>query len=212
VSSIKHGKIFTLTLLFIALVFSSQNIFAEETVKDSKGNIIILHNDFTWEYSKGTTVSGDDIQLLKKTPNMTERVASKTGKFTIYYDPSLWTEAKVDNPSAEFAFKNIDNTGFCLTMFDGLSIPIEQMKDVLIINAQKIDQNAHIIDSQPCLVNGTKGEIVTYTAKQKSIEIIFYTLIVSKQNGTIQFSFYTLASAFNDLKPQFLKAMGGLVF
>ncbi|QQO09624.1 DUF3157 family protein [Breznakiella homolactica] len=194
-----------------ALVLLCGALFAEETVILRNGRRAILRDDFTWSYAEtGSAESG--ILELNTTPDLTTELRSKTGKFSVFYNPSEWVPATGLNPDAEFQFQNADNTGYGIVLHDGLSISPEQMKSILIFNARNIDPDTEILESQKAIVNGAEGEIITYAARFETLRFIFYALVTNNEKGTIQFTFYTLDSVFDQLKPQFQRAMAGLIF
>lgn len=205
------------SIILVAILLISGgtiSLQAEETVKNSQGAEIILHDNFTWSFKDAEGGAATEAMVLDliKSPDQKKIFKSPSGKYSIYFDPSIWHQTKELNASAETNFINISNDGYAMALFDGLYISLEKMKNIVIVNAQNIDKNAALINSQACTVNGTPGLIVTYTAENQGLKFIFYSLIVAAEKGTLQFSFFTLDNAFEKLKPAFIKAMSGLVF
>jgi len=89
---------------------------------------------------------------------------------------------------------------------------LDTMEKLLIVNANKVDPNAKITNVEKCIVNNTEGELVTYTALISGLGATYITFITSKDSGTIQYTFYTLSSYFDKVKPQVLDAISGLIF
>lgn len=185
---------------------------AEDIVVVHKGKTLVLHDDMTWEYApESGTTSGERITLTTKA-SQTATVTNPTNKYTIHFDPTVWNPTEPSSKSAEFGFANKAKTGYGMSIYDGLSIPLPTMESVLIKNANKIDPNARILKTEPCTVNGREGELVTYTATGSGIAFTLLTFIATGDPGTIQYTFYTTSSTFEQLRPQFLDMISGLEF
>lgn len=193
--------------LFLTL---SLTAFSQDRKVSVGGKMIILHDDFTWEFAPNGAVEEGLIEL-QTSSDQTGLLKSRSGKYTVKYDPSQWISKKSSNAAAEFEFSNAAGTGFIMVVYDGLQIPLESLKAVMIQNASNLDPNAAMIAQRPAVVNGVEGEIVTYTATANNLTFIFYSFISTSGNGTIQFTCFTLDSAFEGLVDEFHKAMAGLV-
>jgi len=198
--------------LIIFLITAAMVSYADDQIIDLDGKSIILHDDFTWSYvNKGKAKLSKEI-VLNFDPLNTTVLTSKNEKFAININLIQWVQTTGINESADFQFVNADETGYGVLIFDGLPVPLESLKDILIMNANSIDPNARIIDVTSCTVNNSNGELVTYVASYSGLEFIFYTYITTNDNGTIQFTFYTLSTKFEELKPSFQEAISGLEF
>lgn len=200
------------TVFVLFLLITAMYAWSEDQIVDLNGKKVVLHDNFTWNYAWEETSAQVKEISLSYDPSVTTAFTGKNGKYTVNLNLHEWNQTTGLNADAEFQFINIDETGFGVIIFDGLPIPLTNMKDILIQNAQSIDTNARIVNVQPCRVNNSSGELVTYTATYSGLSFIFYTFITTNDNGTIQFTFYTLASVFEKLKPSFQEAIGGLVF
>jgi hypothetical protein len=196
----------------IGLFLLSSLCFAENQRVIVEGREIILHDNFTWEYADGGESRDADSIVLKKNPDIKSPLVSKNGKYSLYINRENWIQTAGLNDSAQFQFRNKEETGYGILIFDGLPIPLDSMRDVLISNASNLDPYARILDVERAIVNNSEGELVTYTASGSGLDFTFYAYITMKEKGTIQFIFYTLSSAFEDLKPAFQEAISSLVF
>jgi len=196
-----------LSLIFLLL---TMGLNAEDQRISFQGKTIILHDDFTWEYASSEPAENSDQIILDKDASNTAVFTSRLNKFTLSIDPNEWSQTSSINDTAEFQFVNDEQTGFCLLMYDGLSVPLKNMEQVVISNAQRLDPYAEISLIENCLVNGVPGELLSYVCSLNGLEFTFYSFIASsKKLGTIQYSFFTLSSVFEDLKPSFQKAISG---
>ncbi len=202
----------TKRIVAAALVLYAGLGFADEIVTDAKGRKIILHDDFTWEVQQAEARRGGETLVLTKSPKFNRVLRTRTGKVTINFNANEWRQASDTNASAEFSFQNLDNNGFGMLIYDGLPIPLATMEEVVIKNANNIDPNASIKNIEKCTVNGTHGELITYQASSTGLDFTFFSFVATKDTGTIQYTFYTLTSVFDKLRPSFLEAISGVEF
>jgi hypothetical protein len=202
-----------LFVFFFLITFGgSTALLGDETLKRNDGREIILHENFTWEYQEEPDVQKGPVEHLDISADLTGQLNSRSGKFTVYYDPVEWHETTGLNPAAEIQMSNTDSTGFSIVIMEGLPFSIEQIKEVIILNARRMDSGAHVVQTERVLVNGKDGAIFTYVVQYERLRFIFYNLVMSNEKGSIQFVFYTIDSVFEQLKPNFRKAMSGLIF
>jgi len=185
---------------------------AEENIVELNGKQIRINDDFTWNYVEENEEQDGSKISLSFNPTNTTQYEAPNGKYTINLATEDWMETTGINDTASFQFVNADTTGYGLLLYDGWEIPLKNLKVILIQNAQRIDPDARIVSAEKCSVNGTDGELVTYTAKNSGLSFVFYSFVTSSDNGTIQFTFFTLSSDFEELKPSFQEAIAGLYF
>ena len=200
--------------LFLAGLFflSALSVFSEDRIVKLDGKQIVLHDDFTWEYlSRTPAEQGEALKIDLQITGTTE-YTSGNGRYTLNLTDQVWSPTTGLNQEADFQFVNRDKNGFCVVLYDGFSIPLDSMKEVLIINAANVDPNARIVEVRRCLVNGVPGELVTYTAKYASLNFTFLTFITNGEDCTVQYTFYTLSNMFERLEPDFITAISGFRF
>jgi hypothetical protein len=199
-----------IALLFITL---STICYAADVTVRVNGKSIVLRDNHTWDYLADEGQPNPGVLTLTKSNDPNDVVLkSKSGKYQLNVNMEIWHQTTANNAQAEFQFVNGEETGYGVVLFDGLSIPLASMKQILIMNANKIDPNARIADVEECSVNGTSGELVTYLATAANLEFTFFTFIASKDTGTIQYTFYTLSSVFEKMRPLFIDTISGLEF
>jgi hypothetical protein len=201
-----------LRCLFLAfLVLLPGIVVSDEIITLKDGRQIIVRDNKTWDYYT-STANPSAIERLWGSADMTGRIFSNSDNFMVYYDPSTWNRTTGLNAKADVQLENSNKNGWGILILDARPYPIEQMKSLIIINAQSADKNARLIGEEPVLVNGQEGMIITYSATVQSVRCVYYSLIMSNKKGTIQYCFYTIDTYFEELKPQFRKAISGLVF
>ena len=188
------------------LLFS---LFAEDRRINVGEKVILLHDDFTWEYVEEVDEGFEKI-ILRKDSLLKPNFFDQKKRYQISLDPEEWHSFPVQNPEAAFQFVNEDETGFCVVIYDALEVPLDQLKSIMILNATNIDPEARIIREEACEVNGVQGELVEYIATQANIPFTFLSFINSSESGSLQYTFYTLSSYFERVKPAFLEAIAGM--
>jgi hypothetical protein len=197
---------------FVFLTLAMAAAYAGDETIELKGREIVLHENGTWEYlDLGPSSAALEI-TLERDPSIVGSYKSRNGKYQVFLNSDVWEATTGINKKADLQFVNKDETGYGVVIFDGLSIPLESMEQVLIGNANNVDPNARIEDIRKCLVNGTGGELVTYLVSSKGMDFTFYSFIATKETGSVQVTFYTLSSYFEKLKPVFQEAISGFVF
>jgi len=200
--------------LFLAGLFllSALSVFPEDRTVKLDGKQIVLHDDFTWEYL--TRAAADQGEVLKIDLEITgtTEYTSENGRYSLNLTEEVWSPTTGLNAEADFQFVNRDKNGFCVVLYDGFSIPLDSMKEVLIINASNVDPDARIVEVRKCLVNGIPGELVTYTAKYAGLNFTFLSFITNGEECTVQYTFYPLSNMFDRLESEFITAISGFRF
>ncbi|TGN00152.1 hypothetical protein [Leptospira dzoumogneensis] len=200
---------------FLILFCAATAAFADETVYTKTGKKIVLKENFTWQYAPEPKVDpskkSNSARSILKGTDQTNLLKSKSGIYSVFYNPTLWTSITENHEFAEFHFVNQARTGNAMVIYEGLEIPLESFPELVLLNVVKTDPDARIINIEDCSVNGVAGKIVTYTAQIKGLRFIFYSFLASGNFGSIQFSTFTLESQFEKEKANFEKVISGFV-
>jgi len=200
-----------ISLILILTFCGFTALFAEGTVLLYNGKKIIIHDDFTWEYLN-TAGESTEVRSLDVNNGNKKYIGSSNGKYGVHVDFTKWQKTTGINDQAGIQLMNYDETAFAMVIFDGLEIPLESMKELMIINANNLDPNARIISSEKCLVGSVAGELITYTANSAGLNFVFYAFVTTSRKGTIQFTCFTLDNAFEDLKGDFEDLISGFQY
>lgn len=199
----------TIVMFLLAMINSS--ISSNDNIVTYEGRKIIINENYTWEYLNPDISNSSIKEIYPKNKNKV-LINSSNLKYGVYIDNEKWTSTTGINDEAELQFKNFEDTAYAMLIFEGLEIPIESMKELIILNANNIDPNARILNSEKCAIGNIEGELVTYTARSAGLNFIFFTFISSNTKGTIQFICFTLDSEFDELKPEFVDLISGFKF
>jgi hypothetical protein len=202
---LKRSIVIVLMISLVAVIS-----FAEDREVIIAGKTIIIHDNYTWEYKSEDASIDANILSVQKKSNQTKMYESSMGKFKIWYDGSKWDITNATNQSVEITLQNKDRSGFAAVVYEGIKIPLDNLEQIVLINAKKVDPNAMLTHEEKCTVNGIEGKLITYSASTAGLMFIFEGFITSNDAGSIQFTFYTLDSEYSKLKDDFIEAIGGL--
>ena len=199
-------------LLIIGILISF-SVIAEEKIVIVDGRKILLSEDFTWQYIEDEEIEqADDPLILNKDFRLQAIYVDPKKRFQICLDPKIWKSVKPISHGYKAQFINADDTGYGLVIFDGIELTLDQIQNMLINNANNVDSNAYILSTKDCIVNDLSGRLITYAVTTMDIDLVFFTFIYSSDLGSMQYTFYTANSYFEELRPVFLKAISGLEF
>jgi hypothetical protein len=196
-------------LLFFSLCFFS--LSASEILTLSNGRKIIVNDNFTWEYYLSENDSDTSYKLTKNfVLNNYIQNALKTYKF--YYNPNNWIKMDSSSPDAEFMFQNYEATGYFAIIYEGITIPMDSFKKLILMNAVQGYVEPKIIEEANCSVNNDTGKILIYEANVSGMDFTMMNYFTTNTTGSIQVLFWTASYLFDDLKQEFLDTLAGLFF
>lgn len=199
---------------FAAIVLAAGLVFAaaaKDVTVTVDGKTVVLHDNFTWEYqNQAAAPSAGPALALAKPAKAALVLASQTGPYRLSLNGGVWRQTAQSNDSAEFQFTNKDSSGYGMMIYEGMPIELATLRSALIQNAKAVDPNVQLLSVQAATVNGLAGELVSYRVKSEDTAFVFLSFISSGDNGTFQYTFYTVDKLFDKLKPAFLEAIAGL--
>jgi len=175
------------------------------------GKKVILHSDFTWEYLRSDSKQ-ETSRIIEMDIENKSLINSDNGKYGVYIDDAKWQQTSGMNVQAGIQLKNSDDTAYAMLIYDGLEIPLESMEELMILNANNLDPNSRVISSEKCNVGSLTGQLITYTAESAGLNFIFFSFVTASKKGTIQFTCFTLESAFEGLRDDFIDLISGFQF
>lgn len=174
-----------------------------------EGQTVILHDDHTWEVAPGPApASGEKIELTKPMGKL-KTLTGGDGAYQVSFDPSVWKTIVISNPSAEYQFSNKDSSAWGMVIYEGLDYGLDALQKMVLANARSVDQGADYDEVTEAVVNGLEGRLVTYHATSQGLKFEFESFLSSSEAGSIQYTFYTLATAFHRLRPAFETMISG---
>jgi len=200
-----------LFLFFIFFILGTLSLFSQDNIVMYNGKKVILHSDFTWEYLRSDSKQ-ETSRIIEMDIENKSLINSDNGKYGVYIDDAKWQQTSGMNVQAGIQLKNSDDTAYAMLIYDGLEIPLESMEELMILNANNLDPNSRVISSEKCNVGSLTGQLITYTAESAGLNFIFFSFVTASKKGTIQFTCFTLESAFEGLRDDFIDLISGFQF
>lgn len=182
--------------------------FAQETVKTESGRVVILNANGTWQYSTALLDEREQSQKNKRSPNATTKFdMGKTG-CSLFYDAAKWKKTSEEQGRTTFQHKN--NDGYAMVLFERIFIPMDNISDLALQNAQKASSNVKVIAQDSRTVNGTKVIAAQMSGTLKGIPFTYLNYYFSVRGGTVQIFTYTGTNIFLEYKTDFEEFLNGV--
>ena len=137
------------------------------------------------------------------------RVTMPYGDAVLWIDPSKWKEAS--RKDGQIIFRHSNGKLFGLVQSENLGgIPTASMKEVALLNAQKMDPNATAFAEERRAVNGHEVLYLELKAARANIPFHFVAYYHGGVKSDLQVVAYTLESEFNAAKPELEEFINGL--
>jgi len=173
------------------------------------GRPVLLAPDGSWKYIAPVPVVSKDLRSYGKASSASMRVAMPYGDAVLWIDPSKWKEAS--RKEGQIIFRHSNGKLFGLVQSENLGgIPTASMKDVALLNAQKMDPNATAVVEERRVVNGREMLYLEMKATQANIPFHFAGYYHGGVKSDLQVLAYTLESEFTAGKPELEEFINGL--
>lgn len=211
------------SFFFFFLLFLSYTAQSQTKALTEDGREVVLYNNGTWRYQQEqdstavNTAKVDSLPLNKKKftrpAGSSFLVKSKAFNIGIYINPSKWTFAprkdNEKNPEFRFALKSDD--AYAMTVAESTTIDLDNIRDIALLNAQKVSLDVKETFAEYRMVNGLKVLCLQFKGTIKGIKFVYYGYYYSNANGTIQMIGYTSQQKFESLKSEIENFLNGLV-
>jgi len=158
------------------------------------GDEVLLYANGTWKYAgeKKHPSPHDSLMALNKTAFTRDKLAtflvkSKTINAGVYITPGEWEfEKSAPNAPSEYRFrlKALDSYAFIIT--EKVEVPFENLRDMVLGNAQKRAIDVEMIKNEYRMVNGVKVLSLEYKGTVNGIHFIWFGYFYSSSAGTVQ--------------------------
>jgi len=206
-------------LLFLLLI--SFNVSkAQINALTDDGKQVILNTDGTWKYASpvvlGDSNDPDSIKTnpvkFSKSPNATFLVKSNTVNVGIFINPAKWTFAPHHENEAnlEYRFNLKTGDGMAILEAEKTPIPLVNMRNIALINAQKAAVDAKIVSEEYRVVNNTKILFLEMSGTLQGIKFRYMGYYFSNDKGTVQLLSYTTEAMYNNAHKELETFLNGL--
>ncbi len=173
------------------------------------GRPVLLAPDGTWKFNTPPPILSKDLRRYGKSSEASTQVAIPYGDVVLWIDPNKWKE--VSRKEGQIIFRHSNGKLFGLVQSENLGgIPTAAMKDVALMNAQKMDPNAAVFAEERRLVNGRELLYLELKATRASIPFHFAGYYHGGVKSDLQVLAYTLESEFSAAEPELQQFINGL--
>lgn len=204
-------------VLFLLIIISSDLIKSQTKAVTENGDEVLLFPDKTWEYVN-SEIEYEEKEIktnpTKYTRNAKSTFIVKSNKIDIgiYIDPSKWNFKKaIHNDEAEFEFNMKNRDLYALLITESIEIPLENLKNIALINGRSVAPNLKIINEEYRTVNNLRILHLEMQGTLEGIDFTYYGYYYSDENGTIQFLTYSSQKMMSELKRECEELLNGFV-
>lgn len=203
-------------ILFSVFCYTSN---AQIKALTEDGRQVLLAENGTWRYldNKEDVAKSDSIKLNKhkftKDSKADFLVKSNTLNVGVYIDPDKWTFSshKENEKNPEYRFNLKSGDGYAIAITEKTQIPLENLREIALINAQKAAVDARETNVEYRMVNGKKILCLEMKGTIQGIDFVYFGYYFSNENGTIQLLSYSSQQFFDTLKTDLETFLNGLV-
>ena len=199
---------------FLALAISLIHIVSYSQIKalTENGKEVLLYNNGTWKYSeKDADISKDkqDTIVCNKPENASFSISGEKIKYKQWFDPKKWNIKKETGTPRDYMFTLKDGDAYVMVIAEGVQIPLESMKDVVLANAQKNAPDCKIVKEEIRIVNGKTLKCIQMEGSLKGIYFVYLGYYYSDSKGTVQLISFTGRNLFSKYKSEMERFLNG---
>jgi hypothetical protein len=204
-------------ILFLLIIFSSNFVKSQVKAVTENGDEVLLFPDKSWEYVNSEIENEEKeikINTTKYSKNSKSTFIVKSSKIDIgiYLDPTKWNFKKAThNDEAEFEFNMKNRDLYALLITESIEIPIENLKNIALINGRSVAPNLKIVNEEYRTVNNLRVLHLEMQGTLEGIDFTYYGYYYSDENGTIQFLTYSSKKLMKELKNECEELLNGFV-
>ena len=200
------------------LVLNTCVVVASEKAFTSTGEIVILHEDGTWQY-ENQSLSAQATKKLKtnskkfKSPQGSNfPVKSKINSFGLRMNPAEWgfTKKGAINQEAEYEFRHKKLDIYAMAITESVEIRVENLIEIAIENMEKAGSNVKVVNKEYRNVNGAKVIFMEIKAVVNGIKATYLGYYHSNSKGSTQLLAFTGTAVAVKYKQDIFNLLNGL--
>jgi hypothetical protein len=176
--------------------------------KTEDGKTVILHPDGTWKY-----VTTEEPQFLSpsiKPQSSNKLIKGKRGTYGIWIDENKWRMSEVRfNPVAEFCFAHTAGEGYAMIIDEGIQMPLEQLKNIILENTKKAAPDVRITVEKKRVINNVEILYMQMEGTVQSIPFTYVGYYYTGEAGTIQIITYSAKDLIDEFESDFIDFLNG---
>lgn len=200
-------------LICFSIFFVTLSLAQIRAVTDA-GDVVILNKDGSWKYLNDDIEIGEKISTNKKKFNKEKTVnfLIKSQRINIgcWIDTKAWRFEKSDE-DIEFMLSHKKLDTWAMMVTEKTKVPLENLKNIALINARSVAPDARIVAQEYRNVNGVDILMLQIKGTIEGINFIYYGYYYSFEGGTVQLVTYTSEELFPEYKQAMEELLNGLV-
>jgi hypothetical protein len=202
--------------LIIVTILTINQLNAQQKAVTESGTEVILFENGTWKYTSPNDTTKKEIPTnalnFKKSEKSTFLVKSTKTKFGFWIDPKIWNfkKSKIED-AAEFNLELKKGDLYSIIMSEKIEVPIENLREIALENAQSASSDLEIINEEFRIVNGQKVLNLQFKGTIQGIKFVYFGYYFSNEKGTVQYLTYTSSNLFAEMKNLCEELLNGLV-
>jgi hypothetical protein len=204
------------TIFAAIFLLWSISVCADQTAITDTGDKIILSSDGTWKYANKPQNAPRAIERntrrFEAAKDSTFLLKSTRNNSGYLINPAKWSFEKTDAAQAReyrFQLKGKDLYGMAIT--EGIQIPLENLVEIALSNAQSAAQDAKLIMKEYRVVNGKQIIYMVMDGTLKGIHFTYHGYYYSDSNGSTQLVAYTASNLVQKYKSDMDDFLNGLI-
>jgi len=191
-------KYFSLIALFL---LANLSLDAQTNAITEHGDSVVLLENGKWEFIENYRLSLLEAPLSLDTnavaffkPESAKRITkSMEGHYNIWYTEKDWqeTDPKALNPIAEKAFVLEGNSAYGMVIYEKVQIPLEQLKNIAVANAERMGENVKVLNTEYRKVNEKLYLAMEMNATVMGLDMRYVYYFANKNQGCLQFITFT---------------------
>jgi hypothetical protein len=203
----------------LSLVINLHSIFGQIKALTENGDEVVLFSDGSWLY-KDSTEKTDKIsvnvkensQIFSKSTAANFLIKSKKNNYAFWVDKSKYSFKKAEgNLDAEYEIQIKDKDAYALIISEEIEVPLENLVNIALQNAQVLDPNMKVVEKEYRIVNGLKLLMMKMEGVYEGIPLVYFGYYHSSTNGTLQYISYTSQKLFQKYKIELETLLNGMV-
>ncbi len=130
-------------------------------------------------------------------------------KLAVAYNSKKWKQTKESEPG-RFSFTLGSGDGYALVIYEGLSVPLDNLPDIALTNAKAADPNAKVLSREKLTVNGLTIWRQKMSANVNGIPVYYFGHYYGGDGGTVQVLTYSGQSQFAGVEAELIEFLSGL--
>jgi hypothetical protein len=149
------------------------------------------------------------ILSVTKSPKARKRIAAPFGNFAIWVDDTQWKQVPSDETGV-LEFQSTDDIGYAKLISERMAVPVDNLKQLALINMRKKDPNATVISEEHRRVNGAEVLAMNFDVVTQGITFKFMGYYFGGKSGSLQLVTYTASSLYAENQHKLAEFLNGL--